>query len=119
MITISVIRNILVRVGADIRPLQNNMAQAQRSMGGFGANMRGVQANVRTSMSSIAGSMAIARTAFVALGAAAVVASSIVGKNAIKAAMDVVESESLFTVSMGNMASAARAWSEELQASLV
>ncbi|MDA8228723.1 MAG: hypothetical protein M0T74_13700 [Desulfitobacterium hafniense] len=118
MITISVIRNILVRVGADIRPLQNNMAQAQRSMGGFGANMRGVQANVRTSMSSIAGSMAIARTAFVALGAAAVVASSIVGKNAIKAAMDVVESESLFTVSMGNMASAARAWSEELQASL-
>ena len=33
-------------------------------------------------------------------------------------AMDVVESESLFSVSMGNMADSARAWSQDLQTSL-
>ena len=36
------------------------------------------------------------------------------GVKAIKMAMDVEESENLFEVSMGNMAAAARAWSEEL-----
>lgn len=100
----AVVRNILVRVGADIRGYQTNMAQAQRS--------------TQMSMRSIAGSLAVGRVALVALGAAAVAAFAIVSKNAIKAAMDVVESESLFTVSMGSMGAAARAWSEDLQASL-
>lgn len=58
------------------------------------------------------------RLGLVALGAAAVASFSLIGKNAIKAAMDVVESENLFTVSMGNMADTARAWSDDLQSSL-
>lgn len=118
MITIAVVRNILVRVGADIRGYQNNMTQAQRSMGGFQAVMRTATSNTRLSMQTIAGSLTMGRLGFIALGAAAVASFAIVSKNAIKAAMDVVESESLFTVSMGSMAGAARAWSEDLQASL-
>jgi len=41
-----------------------------------------------------------------------------VGTAATKMAIDAVESESLFEVSMGNMADAARGWSKELSASL-
>ena len=63
-------------------------------------------------------SLNLGRLGLVALGAAAVASFALVGKNAIQAAMDVVESENLFTVSMGNMADAARAWSDDLQASL-
>jgi len=37
----------------------------------------------------------------------------LVGKKALDMAMDVVESENLFTVSMGNMADSAKAWSEQ------
>ena len=118
MITIAVVRNILVRVGADIHGYQNNMAQAQRSMGGFQAVMRTATSNTQLSMQSIATSLTMGRLGFIALGAAAVASFALVSKNAIKAAMDVVESESLFTVSMGSMANAARAWSEDLQASL-
>lgn len=40
------------------------------------------------------------------------------GGAAVKFAMDAVESENLFEVSMGNMADAARAWSEELSDAL-
>ncbi|MHB8124642.1 MAG: phage tail protein [Desulfitobacteriaceae bacterium] len=98
------VRNILIRVGADIRGYQRNMSQ--------------VQHNTRMNMLSVAGSLAIGRAAMLAFGAAAVAAFAVVGKNSIKMAMDVVESESLFAVSMGSMANAARAWSEELQSSL-
>lgn len=41
-----------------------------------------------------------------------------VGTAATKMAMDAVESENLFTVSMGNMGDSARTWSEELRAQL-
>ena len=41
-----------------------------------------------------------------------------VGKSAVDMAMDVVESESLFEVSMGNMAEKARAWSEDISNAL-
>lgn len=107
----SIIRNILVRVGADIQPLQRNMVAAQRSMGVF-------QANTRSSMRSVSGSLAMGSLALVAFGAAAVAAFAVVSTSAIKSAMDVVESENLFAVSMGNMAGSARKWSDELQASL-
>lgn len=60
----------------------------------------------------------LGRLKFLALGAAAAAAMFAVGKNSIKSAMEVVESESLFSVSMGNMADAARAWSHDLQDSL-
>lgn len=87
-------------------------------MGGFGANMRVAQNSTRTSMASIAMSLGIGRIAFVALGAAAVASFALVSNGAIKAAMDVVESESLFEISMGSMAASARQWSNELQSSL-
>lgn len=58
------------------------------------------------------------RIGLIALGAAAATTFVLVGKKSIKAAMDVVESESLFSVSMGNMADSARAWSNDLQNSL-
>jgi len=41
-----------------------------------------------------------------------------IGKDAVLMANDVVESEQLFSVSMGNMEASARAWSESLSASL-
>lgn len=41
-----------------------------------------------------------------------------IGGSAIKMGMDVVESENLFSVSFGAMADAARAWSEQVSASL-
>lgn len=56
----------------------------------------------------------VAKTALLA-GSAAFVA---LGVKATKMAMDAVESENLFTVSMGKMAAAARSWSEELSKSL-
>ena len=41
-----------------------------------------------------------------------------IGKESLDMANDVVESEQLFSVSMGNMEASARAWSEGLSASL-
>jgi hypothetical protein len=115
---ISIIRNILVRVGADITPYQRNMTQAQRSMGSFQNVMRTATANTSLSMRSVANSLTMGRLGLIALGAAAVASFALVSKHAISSAMDAVESESLFSVSMGNMAQSARDWSNQLQESL-
>lgn len=118
MKSIAIIRNILVRVGADIAPMQRNMAQAQRSMGTFQTSARTATLQTQSNMQSMSASLNLGRLGLIALGAAAVASFALVGQNAIKAAMDVVESENLFAVSMGNMAGAARAWSDDLQESL-
>jgi len=115
---ISIIRNILVRVGADIAPLQQNMAQAQRTMGGFQTVARTAANHTQLSMHSVVDSLTMGRLGLVALGSAAVASFVLVSKHAISSAMDVVESESLFSVSMGNMADSARTWSNDLQDSL-
>ena len=55
------------------------------------------------------------------IGVAALAAGAALGAigiASVKMAMDAVESENLFEVSMGRMAKAARAWSEDLSASL-
>lgn len=87
-------------------------------MGSFQSGMRATTRQTQSSMSAIASSLGLGRLGFIALAAAAVASMAMVGKSSIKAAMDVVESENLFEVSMGNMSSAARAWSDELQTSL-
>ena len=114
----AIIRNILVRVGADIQGYQRNMATAQHATNGWQTTMRTATANTHFSMQSIANSLTMGRLAYVALGAAAVAAAVTVSKKAISSAMDVVESESLFSVSMGSMAQSARDWSNQLQDSL-
>ncbi|MCK9602274.1 MAG: phage tail tape measure protein, partial [Sphaerochaeta sp.] len=55
---------------------------------------------------------------FIAAGAAIVAATAAIGWASIKMAMDAVESENLFTVSMGKMGDAARQWSEDLNKAL-
>ena len=118
MISISIIRNILVRVGADIAPLQRTMGQAQRTLGTFQNEMRITTGRTQSSMSTIANALNLGALAYIAFGVAAVAAMLKVGKESLKSAMDVVESENLFAISMGNMADTARAWSDDLQATL-
>jgi len=96
--------NIIARVGADIRPLQTGLQQAQRSLTVFSGS----------ASSSLAGFSVLAR-------AKSMIAAAGIGygiKKAIESAMDVTESESLFNVSMGSMAAAARQWSDNLQQTL-
>lgn len=125
----SIIRNILVRVGADINPLQKSMDKANSVMQGFNndqkkalysiqANLKKVMGSSQSSSSAISGAMSLAGSALVSLGVAAAAAFAVVSGKAIKAAMTTVESENLFSVSMGNMAGAARDWSNQLQESL-
>jgi len=125
----AIIRNILVRVGANITSMQQNLAKAQASidkfsqqsnvhMKSFSTAVKGMTDGTRMNMAGIAGSLTMGRLGFVALTAAAVGSFAIISKKSIQSAMDVVESENLFEVSMGNMADAARKWSDDLQASL-
>lgn len=88
------IANLLVRVGADISRYEKQMNKAAR-----------ITADTGRKLTNAGQSMTIGFT--VPLAAA--------GWSAIKFGMDAVESENLFTVSMGKMADSARAWSEQLR----
>ena len=73
---------------------------ASKKLDGLGSKMAG--------LAKTAGKMLLGGLTLAAGGLA------LVGKSAIKAGMDAVESENLFSVSMGKMEKAARSWSEDL-----
>ena len=91
-------------------------------MGGLNSQLNGV----RNQLGTLEGSTHKASSALggmvkmgLAMGGAMVGAKLLsIGKDAIKMANDAIESEQLFSVSMGKMESSARAWSESMSASL-
>ena len=86
-----------VKVGAKLDDFNRGMTEVEKSM-----------KRVGDQLSKTGKTLSIAVTApLMAIGGAS-----------IKMAMDAVESENLFSVSMGRMADAARKWSEELSSSL-
>lgn len=93
----SAIRTITTRFVADISQWSQQMNQAQSTM-----------SRVGQAMTAIGAKMTMAITLPVLA----------VGGSFTKMAMEAVESENLFTESMGSMANKARAWSEELSKSL-
>ena len=90
----SVIRSLIVRVGTDLTQFEKGMKGVERTL-----------KNMGTSLSRMGKSMTMYVTAPILAAGAAMT----------KLAMDAIESENLFEVSMGNMADAARDWSEELR----
>lgn len=88
---------LVAYINADISNYQRNLNNAVKTMETSAAKMKQVGTTL---------------TASVTLPLAAV------GGAALKMAMDAAESENLFEVSMGNMASSARQWSEELRKEL-
>lgn len=95
---LAVIKNLIVRAGGDFSGLGKETRRAQKNLNKF-------RDNVNSTMRSI-------RNIIITVGIGKLI------KDSISAGMDAIESESLFEVSMGNMTSSARAWSEELQKTL-
>ena len=98
------IGEILVRIRADMKQLEDALNKSGTQVKSFSDKM----ASAAKTMTGIGMKMSLAVTAPLAL----------IGKKAVDAAMDVVESENLFEVSMGNMADQARAFSEEFARSV-
>jgi hypothetical protein len=93
----STIRSLIVRIGADLTQFERGMRQMEKSLLRTGKSMQKIGKDM---------------TRYVTLPILAA------GTAAVKMAMDAFESENLFEVSMGNMAKAARDWSEELRKQL-
>ena len=93
----AVIARLLVKIGASSSEFAKEMATATKTLERTARNMQTVGRGM---------SLAISAPILAAAGAS------------LKLAMAAVESENLFTVSMGNMAGAARKWSQELSKSL-
>lgn len=91
------VRNIVVRIGADVGAFNQAMQSASSSLAKFGSKMQ-----------SLGAGMSLAVSAPLIL----------IGKNMLTMAMDAVESENLFEVSFGGMANSARKFSEDLSQSL-
>lgn len=91
------VAELIVKVGADISDFAKGMEESQKRL-----------QQTASALSSTGRTL----TAAVSLPLAAI------GVAATKMAMEAVESENLFTVSMGKMGDAARAWSQDLSKSL-
>ena len=90
---------LLIRIKADAKKLEDALKTSGSSVNTFSQKVESVSKKLTTTGMK----MSLAITAPLTL----------IGKKALDSAMDVVESENLFEVSMGNMAEAARKWSEE------
>jgi hypothetical protein len=84
-------------------------------LNGVKKQLGGVESTVKSTSTAFNG---LARAAKLFIGAYVIRGMIKLGKESLSMANDVVESESLFAVSMKGMANEARAWSEELSASL-
>lgn len=92
-----------------------DMGNLNSELKGIKAAMGGVEAPANKATSAMAGFAKIGGM----LAAAGIGAKLIsIGKESLKMANDAAESESLFAVSMGDMADDARAWSEEMSSAL-
>ncbi len=86
-------KRVAVRVGADTKEFEAKMKRVQASLEKLGDVGKTLTTHVTLPLLAIGGA-------------------------ALKMAMDAEESDNLFTVSMGNMAEAARRWSEEYGSAL-
>lgn len=84
-------------------------------LNGVKKQLGGVETSVKRTSAAFSG---LAKAAKLFIGAYVIRGIFKLGKESLSMANDVVESESLFTVSMKGMADSARAWSDELSASL-
>ncbi|MCX7973737.1 MAG: phage tail tape measure protein, partial [Candidatus Aminicenantes bacterium] len=91
------IKSLLVKISADVSELAKALNDSKSKLAETGKAFK---------------------TVGTALTAAVTVPLVGIGTAAIKAAMDATESENLFEVAMGEMAGAARAWSEDLRKQL-
>ncbi|KXZ39487.1 hypothetical protein SAMN05661008_00327 [Alkalithermobacter thermoalcaliphilus JW-YL-7 = DSM 7308] len=85
---------LYVNIGANINGLTNGLKQASQQIKDFGNRMTSLGTKLTATIS---------------------LPLTMVGKNAIQMAMDVVESEALFEQSMKGMSDSAREWSESLK----
>ena len=90
--------NFIIRCGLDMSEISRGLASTQKQFTNF-------QTRMTRSFKFLASSLA-------AIGIGKII------KDSFTAGMESIESENLFEVSMKNMASSARKWSEELQAQL-
>lgn len=116
------IETLQVQLKADVDDLKKQMDAARKSLGQLELGSKETREELEklskagTSLQSSFGGL---RSLFAGIGTAYIGKKLLgVGKSAVQAAMDVVESESLFETSMGGMAAAAREWSEQLSESL-
>jgi hypothetical protein len=86
-----------VRLGIIDKDFEQGLKKAERDLNRFGNRLSNLGQRLTTSLS---------------------IPLALVSGAAIKLGMDAVESESLFSVSMGKMADSAREWSEELRKNL-
>src|SRR4030066_1564187 len=93
------IGELLIRIRADMAKLEEALKKSGTQVKSFSDKVTATGKN----LTSAGLKLSLAVTAPLVL----------IGKKSMDAAMDVVESENLFEVSMGNMAKAAREWSEE------
>jgi len=89
--------SLWVRLGIIDKDFEQGLKKAERDLNQFGNRLSNLGQRLTTSLS---------------------IPLALVSGAAIKLGMDAVESESLFSVSMGEMADSAREWSEELRKNL-
>lgn len=112
--------NLIVHVDADISGINNSLNAGQQRIRTFTNSARQSTQQIQAS-TGLFNNMFKNSFRYLMLHAVIVkgVLMSVHGTiNSVKAAMNMVESENLFTVSMGNMAASTRDWSNELQRTL-
>ncbi len=102
------LEELQIKFSAEMGALKSQLSGVQNQLGGL-------EKSADKSKSALAGMMKGGLAVAGALAARKLVQF---GKDSLDMANDVVESEELFSVSMGKMESSARAWSESLSASL-
>lgn len=104
----STLGELFILLGVDPREFEEGMRRAERQAQQSSKQIVRYMQDAADSMRSIGQAMSLAIT----------LPLTFIGKSMIQMAMGAVESENLFEVSMGNMAKAAREWSNELSKTL-
>ena len=116
------IETLQIELKSDINELKKQIQDAKKMMEQLDKETRETKdglGDLEDQVDSMKGSFNGLKSCFAGLFTGFVVKQILdVGKSSVQMAMDVVESESLFETSMGNMAGAARQWSEELSQTL-
>ena len=116
------IETLQIELKSDINELKKQIQDAKKMMEQLDKETRETKdglGDLEDQVDSMRGSFNGLKSCFAGVFTGFVVKQILdVGKSSVQMAMDVVESESLFETSMGNMAGAARQWSEELSQTL-
>ncbi len=95
---------LFIALALDPKEYQQGLRKAERDSEVFAKNVKKSLSSIGEGLKNAGQQLSLFLTAPLAL----------IGRNMIKMASEAVESENLFEVSMGNMADAARQWSEEI-----